>query len=70
MNSQKRTTCDATCILDEEYGDWHGHYCDVAFINNQLSKERDMVNYMALKLQTLTGKSAVEEILEAKNATR
>lgn len=68
MNSQKRTTCDGTCIIDDEYSDWHGHNCDVANLNISLAKERDMVNYMALKLQSYTGKSAVEEILEAKKA--
>lgn len=66
----KRDTCNEYCTADDEYGDSHDHDCNIAVLNISLMRERDMVNYMALKLQSYTGKPAVEEIIEAINATK
>jgi uncharacterized Fe-S cluster-containing MiaB family protein len=66
----KRSTCNEYCTNDAEFGDSHDHYCDIDALNLALTRERDIVNYMALKLQSLTEKSAIEEIIEAINATK
>lgn len=62
-----RPSCDDDCTI-VELMEVHSHQCDLVYMNKLLLKERDVVNYLALKLQSFTKHPAVEEILEAYNS--
>jgi hypothetical protein len=64
-DSRVRESCTEGCIVNQ-YAETHSHFCDLSHAHMLINIERDIVNYLALKLQSVTGQAAIDQILEAR----